>query len=664
MENYRTLTEYEIDVLIENDCLADNWGNLQVVENFDPSRVYFSQFSGKIFLGSFSGFMEIDGIKRPCGIYHARLQNCTIGDDVLIDHIGSAIVNYHIEKNVFIENTFLLSAEKGAQFGNGVKVSILNEAGGRDVTLFNDLNAQVAYFQASFRHDLEFQQKLNSLIGKNIKSQLHSHGIVESGARIRNCGAIKNVQIGVNAILEGAAKLENGTILSCPEHPSYVGVNVVAQDFIVSEGAHIDAGVTMENVFVGQATQLGNQFSAENALFFANCEGFNSEVNSIFAGPYTVTHHKSTLLIASLFSFYNAGSGSNQSNHMYKLGPVHQGIFERGCKTGSFSYVLLESHIPAFSTVIGKHLTNIDAPLLPFSYITEERGQSRLMPAINLFSIGTVRDEAKWPARDRRKANQKRDLIIFDVFSPYSVEKMRRGRAMLLKMYEETPREKSFIVYGGVQISRLLLRKGAKYYGFAIDRYLIGKVISRIEKAIETKASWEMIIKQLVCNSAPKDINDWLDLSGLLALKERIERLMQDVKDDKTQTIEEFLERIKIIYASFENDEWAYIYRAFTEDYGFAPDKMTVEDFMTLVKKWEKAANSLNALILDDASKEFGDFSHIGFGMGFGENERQADFKAVRGESQTNAVVQKLRAEKEEIQRRAESIMHTLENMV
>ena len=45
-----------------------------------------------------------------------------------------------------------------------------------------------------------------------------------------------------------------------------------------------------------------------------------------------MTHHKSTLLIAGMFSFMNAGSGSNQSNHMYKLGPIHQGAMERGAK--------------------------------------------------------------------------------------------------------------------------------------------------------------------------------------------------------------------------------------------------------------------------------------------------------------------------------------------
>ena len=96
--------------------------------------------------------------------------------------------------------------------------------------------------------------------------------------------------------------------------------------------------------FVGQGVQLGKQFSSENSLFFANCEGFHGEACSIFAGPYTVTHHKSTLLIAGIYSFYNAGSGTNQSNHMYKLGPVHQGVLQRGSKNGSFSYMRWPLH--------------------------------------------------------------------------------------------------------------------------------------------------------------------------------------------------------------------------------------------------------------------------------------------------------------------------------
>ena len=48
------------------------------------------------------------------------------------------------------------------------------------------------------------------------------------------------------------------------------------------------------------------------------------------------------------------GSGSNQSNHMYKLGPIHQGAMERGAKTTSDSYILWPARVGAFSLVMGR----------------------------------------------------------------------------------------------------------------------------------------------------------------------------------------------------------------------------------------------------------------------------------------------------------------------
>lgn len=69
------------------------------------------------------------------------------------------------------------------------------------------------------------------------------------------------------------------------------------------------------------------------------------------AGPFTVSMHKSSLLIAGMYSFLNAGSGSNQSNHMYKLGPIHQGIVERGSKTTSDSYILWPARVGAFQKI-------------------------------------------------------------------------------------------------------------------------------------------------------------------------------------------------------------------------------------------------------------------------------------------------------------------------
>ena len=79
--------------------------------------------------------------------------------------------------------------------------------------------------------------------------------------------------------------------------------------------------------------------------------------------------HKSSLLIAGMFSFLNAGSGSNQSNHMYKLGPIHQGVVERGSKTTSDSYILWPAKVGAFSLIMGIWGTNFYVVLISVFFI-------------------------------------------------------------------------------------------------------------------------------------------------------------------------------------------------------------------------------------------------------------------------------------------------------
>ena len=105
--------------------------------------------------------------------------------------------------------------------------------------------------------------------------------------------------------------------------------------------------------------------------------------------------HKSSLLIAGMFSFLNAGSGSNQSNHMYKLGPIHQGVVERGSKTTSDSYILWPAKVGAFSLIMGRHVNHPDTSGMPFSYLIEHGNRSYLVPGANLKSVGTIRDAQK-----------------------------------------------------------------------------------------------------------------------------------------------------------------------------------------------------------------------------------------------------------------------------
>jgi hypothetical protein len=336
--------------------------------------------------------------------------------------------NYEIEKDVHIENISSLITVGETSFGNGVKIHVLNEGGGRELMIYDTLSSQIAYMMVCYRYEKSLIVALEEMIMRYSSLKKSTMGIVGQGSLISNSQTIKNVAIGPYSVIDNSTLLEEGTILSNREAPVLIGEGVIAKYFIVQSGSRIGEGALISHCFIGQAVEIGKHFSGDNSVFFANSEAYHSEACSIFAGPYTVTHHRSTLLIAGMFSFYNAGSGSNQSNHMYKLGPLHQGIVERGAKTGSYSYMIWPSYVSAYSVIIGKHQTNFDISEFPFSYLTEEDGKSLLSPAMNLFTVGTKRDSQKWPIRDRRKDPRKYDLINFELFNPYIVSRVLKAK--------------------------------------------------------------------------------------------------------------------------------------------------------------------------------------------------------------------------------------------
>ena len=371
-QNYFQLSSEQIECLQEQGCTCNNWSDVKITADFNTDNIYSTHFSGQIRLAAFNkNITFFGGISRPSGIYNASLHNCIIGNNVFINNVKNYIANYIIENNAIIENIDILALDSESSFGNGTKVNVVNESGQREVAIYDRLTAQIAYILAFYRHKTNVINKLQELITEYSSSLSSTMGIVGNNALVTNSHILKNVKIGAASVIEGANRIENVSINSNAQDSVYIGPGTIIEDSIISSGAKISDNTIITKCFVGQSSELSRQCSAENSLFFANCEALHSEACSIFAGPYTVTHHKSTLLIAGLFSFFNAGSGTNQSNHMYKLGPVHQGIVERGSKTGSDSYMLWPSRIGAFSGVIGKHLQNLDTSELPFSYIIE-----------------------------------------------------------------------------------------------------------------------------------------------------------------------------------------------------------------------------------------------------------------------------------------------------
>ncbi len=373
LDAYRPLTDKQVELLKVQGCTAEDWSTVFGTIDFVVDHLHEVHFAGVVRLGRLTGRVTDDrGMSKAAGVYDAYLANCSVGDGARIANVRSHISNYAIGAHAWIEDVGVIEASPQAAFGNGVTVNALNEAGGRAAVMFNELSSQFAFLQVVCRARPELTRRLQEIAAAAAAQAAAAHGVIGAGAMVHSVGRMVDVAIGDGAVVRGAASLENGTVLSAEDAPTAIGAGVAARDFIVAEGSIVDDGAILNATYVGQGCRVGKQFSAENSLFFANCEAFHGEAVSVFAGPYTVTHHKSTLLIAGMFSFYNAGSGTNQSNHMYKLGPVHEGKLERGCKTGSFSYMMWPCRVGPFSVVLGKHTRTFDLGDFPFSHVEGE----------------------------------------------------------------------------------------------------------------------------------------------------------------------------------------------------------------------------------------------------------------------------------------------------
>lgn len=637
MENYRSLTNDEIDRLKVQSCSAANWSDVLVAENFTPDYVHHARFSGRVRLGVFEHeFTLSGGICKHAGLSYVTLHNVTVGDNCCIENVKNYIANYEIGAYTFIENVDIILVDRKSRFGNGVEVSVLNETGGREVMIHDRLSAHQAYIMALYRHRPQLIERMKELIEAYAEEHASEVGTIGSHVTIVNSGYIKNVRIGDYCEIEGAGRLKNGSINSNAADPVHIGYGVVCDDFIISSGSHIEDGTMITRCFVGQACHMGHNYSASDSLFFSNCQEENGEACAIFAGPFTVTHHKSTLLIAGMFSFMNAGSGSNQSNHMYKLGPIHQGALERGAKTTSDSYILWPARIGAFSLVMGRHVNHPDTSDLPFSYLIEDKNTTYLVPGVNLRSVGTIRDAQKWPKRDLRKDSVRLDQINYNLLSPYTIQKMMKGRSILKELQRVSGETSEIYSYQSAKIKNSALNKGIGFYETAIHKFLGNSVIKRLE-GIHFKSN-EEIRHRLLPDTAIGE-GEWVDISGLIAPKTEIERLMNDIEAGVLHTVDQIHDRFAGMHANYYTYEWTWAYGKMLEFYGLKPDTITAKDIIAIVRQWQKSVVGLDRMVYEDAKKEFSLTSMTGFGADGSKEEQMLDFEQVRGVFESNPFV-------------------------
>lgn len=605
MERFRVLTPGEIEILKVAGNRADHWPGVRVSEDFVCDNIFDCSFGNGVAIDRIDGMVAAPaGTERRAMLSRCRFEDCTIGNGVFVANIGSRICGYDILEGAYVEDCGALVTTGESSFGNGTSVAAVNEGGGREALLSDLLSSQIAYLMVFYRHRPMLVERLRELTENYRHNVASRRGTIGRGAVVAGCRSIVNVNIGSGAILNGAAELSSGTVGSSATSPSYVGAGVVARDFIMTEGARIDTGAIIERCFVGENVRLESGFSAVDTLFFTGSHFANGEACSVFAGPFTVSHHRSSLLIAGLFSFFNAGSGSNQSNHLFKTGPVHQGIHERGCKFASNAYVMLPAREGAFTMVLGRHTSHHDTKDFPFSYLIEDQGKSFLMPGANLRSCGTMRDMAKWPNRDKR-SGAKRDQVNFEAWNPYLGERMAQAISRC-----ETLLEQEIDVYSveRVKIRRTMLRRGLELYRKAL-RATLSHILSAPVEA------------------DPAGAGEWVDVAGMLAPRTEIEMLCDRIEEGAFASLSEIQARIEEIHTDYRSYACGWVSAQLKEMFGHEP---TAEDVAKCVTEGAQDILDFEKMAADDAGRDGDTLMMVGYGIDLCGEAAQQDFAAVR----------------------------------
>ena len=574
MNDYRQLTQSEIDVLEHNVCWAEDWQRVMVAENFKPYNFHRVMFYGDIRLGEFNKTVEVTkGFFKHSGINDATLRNVIVGNDC------------------YISNVCTLETTDDATYGEGSVISVLNEMGDGNVTIFRKLNSQLAAIMVKHNRDKELRQTLRQMIEDELRVSRPERGFIGNNVKIINAKDITNTVIKGYCEISGAARLSECTVMSSMDAPVFIGTGVICENSIICDGCSINNSVKMQDCFVGEACQITNGFTAEASLFFANSYMANGEACAAFCGPFSASHHKSSLLIGGEFSFYNAGSNTNFSNHAYKMGPLHYGTLERGTKTASGSYILMPATIGAFSVCFGKLMHHPDTRYLPFSYLLAYGEDCYLVPGRNITTVGLYRDIKKWPKRDKRSRQSRKSIINFDWLSPFTVGEIMQGINILKALREASGDNVSTYNFHEYVINATSLRKGLKYYDIALRIYM-GAVLKRAQK--------EGYIGRPVSTVGK---GRWVDLSGLLLPESEELRLIDDIKLGKLDNIQQVLDRFVDINNHYRDYRWAWSYQMILDYYHL--DELDAAACERIREDYVRARRAWIAEIRKDAEKEF-----------------------------------------------------------
>lgn len=435
---FRALTPGEIKQLKLNGNIADDWTQVLVHDNFDPSLVQQCKFYGLVRIGEQQPYyLQFHDVRLPVGLYNSTIISCDLGNNVVVNNVNY-LSHYIIGNEVILVNINEMEVTDHAKFGNGIIkegeqetvriwMELCNENAGRSVLLFDGMQTGDAWLWTRYRADEMLMQKLKEFTENKFNNKRGYYGMVGDRSVIKNTRIIKDCLIGTDAYIKGANKLKNLTINSSVDSPTQIGEGCELVNGIIGYGCKAFYGVKAVRFILASHSQLKygarliNSFLGDNSTISC-CEVLNS---LIF--PAHEQHHNNSFLCASLLSGQsNMAAGATIGSNHNSRGADGELIAGRGFWPGLCVSLKHNSRFASFTIIAkGDFPAELNIPI-PFSLVSNDvsRDQLVIMPGYwfmyNMYAL--ARNEGKYASRDKRSL--KNQYLEYDYLAPDSVNEL------------------------------------------------------------------------------------------------------------------------------------------------------------------------------------------------------------------------------------------------
>ena len=447
-----SLSKATIAELEANGNVAEDWNKVNVVPDFDPSRVRNVCFFGNVVLGKLDGKVQVeDGVELLAGIYNSTVVNCCIGNNVLISDV-KLLANYVVKEGAVLLNDGTICTKPGATFGNeldgdefedGLPIAI--ETGGREVKVYAEIAVDVAEKIAKSRSDKALIERYEEAVGRYVAAVRSDVGIIEQGAMIRNTRNVSDTYVGPYAVVDNAAAVVNTTLLSNGDEKVEILNGAYVGNSLIQWGSEAATMAIVESSVLTEHSHVERHGKVTGSLLGPNTGVAEGEVTACLLGPFVGFHHQA-LLIAALWPegkgnvAYGANIGSNHTSKApdQEIWPGEGMFFGLGANIkfpADFTrapYSIIASGASTLPQQVTFPFSLINVPAAAYEGISPAFNE--ITPAWlltdNMFTLR--RNEGKYKARNKARRTQ----FDFDVFRPDTVELMLDARRRLQEVKE------------------------------------------------------------------------------------------------------------------------------------------------------------------------------------------------------------------------------------